>query len=136
MDAVYAGIQAGMVNAAHDCSEGGFAVAAAEMAFAGGLGMDLDLRRAPGIGLRTDEALFSESAGRFVVTVSADKADRFYAGMLALGLRAVGRVGVVTEDGRFAVRDTTGTECISAGVAELKKAWQRTLPDSIQGGSA
>ena len=135
MDAVYAAIQAGIVSAVHDCSEGGLAVAAAEMAFAGGLGMDLDLRRAPGIGLRTDEALFSESAGRFVVTAPADKADRFYAGMLAIGVRAVGRIGVVTDDGRFVVRDSGGTACISADVAELKEAWQRTLPDSIEGES-
>ncbi len=38
---------AGLVRACHDLSEGGLAVAAAEMAFAGGLGMRLDLARVP-----------------------------------------------------------------------------------------
>lgn len=136
MDAVHAGILAGIANAVHDCSEGGFAVAAAEMAFAGGYGMDLDLRRVPGYGLSTEEALFSESASRFIVTVPEDVADRFYATMLAIGVRAVGRLGTVTEDTRFVVRDSNGTACISEDIATLKNAWQRTLPDSIQGETA
>jgi phosphoribosylformylglycinamidine synthase subunit PurSL len=136
MDAVHASIQAGLVNAVHDCSEGGVAVAAAEMAFAGGLGMELDLRRIPGHGLRPDEALFSESASRFIVTVPADLATRFYAGMLAIGLRSVGRLGVVTDSGRFVVRDTAASTCIDVDIADLKAAWQNTLPNSIEGATA
>jgi len=136
MDAVHASIQAGLVNAVHDCSEGGVAVAAAEMAFAGGLGMELDLRRIPGHGLRPDEALFSESASRFLVTVPADLAGRFYAGMLAIGLRSVGRLGTVTDSGRFVVRDTAASSCIDVAIADLKAAWQNTLPNSIEGASA
>ena len=136
MDGVYAAIQAGVANAVHDCSEGGLAVAAAEMAFSGGLGMEIDLRRVPGYGLSAEEALFSESASRFIVTVPGETADRFYAAMLAMGLRAVGRIGTVTAEPRFVARDASGAERISEDIATLKEAWQRTLLDSIQGETA
>ena len=80
MQAVQTAIEAGCVRACHDLSEGGLAVAAAEMAFAGGLGMELDLsavgRR--GEGDATEAAmLFGESAGRFLVEVAPDQYDAF-----------------------------------------------------------
>ena len=46
-EALSQAIQGGLVSACHDCSDGGFGVAAAEMAFAGGFGMHLDLRAMP-----------------------------------------------------------------------------------------
>ncbi len=63
-------------------------------------------------------------------------ADRFYAGMLAIGLRSVGRLGIVTGTGRFVVRDTAASTCIDADIADLKAAWQGTLPNSIEGAPA
>ena len=63
-------IQAGLVASCHDCSDGGLGVALAETAFAGGLGLTVDLRAVPAEGIgRDDELLFSESQSRFVVTV-------------------------------------------------------------------
>ena len=44
---IAAAISAGLVASCHDCSEGGIAVALAEMAFAGGLGIEADLRGLP-----------------------------------------------------------------------------------------
>ena len=64
------------MNAAHDCSDGGLATAVAEMAFAGGYGMDLDLSKAPqDDGLEAFSVLFSESLSRLVLTVPAAKVD-------------------------------------------------------------
>ena len=65
-------IQRGLVRSCHDLSEGGLAVAVAEMAFAGGIGADLtQLRTAGGFALFPDEVfLFSESTTRFVVEVT------------------------------------------------------------------
>jgi phosphoribosylformylglycinamidine (FGAM) synthase-like enzyme len=69
--AVTRAIDLGLVSACHDLSEGGLAVAAAEMAFSGGLGWSLDLRRVPGYNLNRDDfILFSESNSRFLVEVS------------------------------------------------------------------
>jgi phosphoribosylformylglycinamidine synthase len=59
----------GLVVSCHDCSEGGLAVALAEMAFAGGLGIEADLRGLPRSKdcCRTDAQLFSESNSRYTV---------------------------------------------------------------------
>ncbi len=67
--ALHAAIQAGLVASCHDVSEGGLAVALAEMCIAGRLGARLD-------GLLHDDqatALFAESAGRLVVEVDPAK---------------------------------------------------------------
>ena len=66
--ALHRAIGNGLVRACHDLSEGGLAVAVAEMAFAGGVGADLtepgENRRLSGRML-----LFSESQTRFIVEV-------------------------------------------------------------------
>jgi phosphoribosylformylglycinamidine (FGAM) synthase-like enzyme len=68
----------GLVRACHDCSEGGLAVALAEMAFTGDLGLDVDLGKLPVSGpMRDDYALFSESNGRLLVEVPASKTEEF-----------------------------------------------------------
>ena len=54
----------GLVASAHDCSDGGLLVAAAEMAFAGRVGLDLDIAGVPvagGATLDDTAALFAES---------------------------------------------------------------------------
>jgi phosphoribosylformylglycinamidine synthase len=59
-------IAADLVASAHDLSDGGLAVAAAEACLAGGLGCCLEL---PASGVRRDRLLFAESAGRVLVSV-------------------------------------------------------------------
>jgi phosphoribosylformylglycinamidine synthase II len=61
------GIRQGWVRSAHDCSEGGLAVALAEACLSGGRGATLSL--APG-SLRWDQALFGEGSSRILVSVS------------------------------------------------------------------
>ena len=68
--AVTKAIDQGIVKSCHDLSEGGLAVAAAEMAFAGGYGLEIDLGKVPGKDLiRNDTVLFSESNSRFLIEV-------------------------------------------------------------------
>ena len=68
--AVHAAIVQGCVRACHDLSEGGLAVAAAEMAFAGGLGLSIDLSSVPNESELSEEiCLFAESNSRFLVEV-------------------------------------------------------------------
>ena len=71
-------IQAGLVRSCHDLSEGGLAVAVAEMAFAGGVGADLTSLAAAGDAARRGAAV-RESTTRFVVEVRPDKAAAFQA---------------------------------------------------------
>jgi phosphoribosylformylglycinamidine synthase II len=68
----------GLVRACHDCSEGGLAVALAEMAFTGDLGLDVDVGNLPvSEPMRDDFALFSESNGRLLLEVPASKTEKF-----------------------------------------------------------
>ena len=68
-NAVRACIQAGLIRSAHDCSEGGLAVALAESCFnpAGLLGAEVNLEAAS---LRHDQILFNESQSRIVLSVA------------------------------------------------------------------
>jgi phosphoribosylformylglycinamidine synthase len=125
LTAVHAAIRAGLVRACHDLSEGGLAVAAAEMALAGGLGLALDLRAAP----RSNDAqadtvlLFAESPTRLLVEVQPADAAAFEALMSSLPHAVVGRV---TGDANLSVTGLIGREVLRATVAELKAAWQGT----------
>ncbi|MDD5662440.1 MAG: phosphoribosylformylglycinamidine synthase subunit PurL [Candidatus Omnitrophica bacterium] len=64
----------GLVRSMHDCSEGGLGVALAEMAFSGGLGINVFLSSVPYAGeRRNDYVLFSASNSRFIVEVEKEK---------------------------------------------------------------
>ena len=95
--ALHAAIAGGHVAAAHDLSEGGLAVAAAEMAFAGELGLELDLDRVPVTDLPAGfdpdaTALFSESCTRLLVEVRPGEAAGFEACLAGLPHARIGRV--------------------------------------------
>lgn len=65
---------AGNISAVHDCSTGGLAVTLSEMAISGGRGAVINLSQIPGAenGLKITELLFSESHGRYVLTVGKE----------------------------------------------------------------
>ncbi len=116
----------GLARAVHDCSEGGLAVAAAEMAFAGRLGMDLCLCEVPVDGeLSIPEILFSESNSRFVVEVSVPDESEFEAIMLTARVPCA-KIGAVTETGRFFIANRT-RPVIDENIDELKEAWRKPL---------
>jgi phosphoribosylformylglycinamidine synthase subunit PurL len=67
-------IQEGLVVAAHDCSEGGLAVALSECCIAGGVGGRFDLRPIAGANdNRVDQTLFGESASRVILQCQPDR---------------------------------------------------------------
>lgn len=117
-----------MIRAMHDCSEGGLAVAAAEMAFAGGLGMELFLNEisSDAKAKKNDTLLFSESNSRFVVEVAKDKQKDFEKILRSKKIK-FGLAGCVSKDKDFKVYGLNGKICISADVNELKEAWQKPL---------
>ncbi len=78
-------IAGGLVRSAHDLAEGGLAVAAAEWAFAGRLGVTLDE-----LSDASPEVLFGEGPGRYLVEVAPDDAVAF--AELVASARLVGRV--------------------------------------------
>ncbi|HEV3145911.1 MAG TPA: AIR synthase-related protein [Gemmataceae bacterium] len=121
--ALHAAISAGCVLSCHDLSEGGLAVAAAEMAFAGGVGADLT--DAGGIEADSDEVrLFSESSTRFLVEVRPEMAGAFARHFENLPLLKIGRT---VREPRLRIAGANGEWLIWAQLEELKEAWQRPL---------
>jgi phosphoribosylformylglycinamidine synthase len=126
--AYHQAVLAGTVASCHDLSDGGLAVAAAESAFAGGYGMALDLARVLWQGSEDAKndvtLLFSESASRHLVTVRPDKREQFENIMSG---NCFASVGVVTEEQTLKIAGHSGNPVVSAGLPELKEAWQKTL---------
>ena len=116
----------GLVVSCHDCSEGGLVVAMSEMAFAGGYGIEADLRGLPKGEdcVRVDSQLFSESTSRYVVEVEQQQFDAFARRMLNVPF---GQIGRVTTGRRLVIKDSRGRAVIDADVTALKQAWQRPL---------
>ena len=124
--ALYAATRAGLIRACHDCSEGGLAVALAEMAFAGEIGADVTgLSALPSAGGLPDEVkLFSESATRFVIEAIPDNAgalERIFAGL------HFAKIGATVKEQRLRIADANGEWSIWAKLSDLKEAWQAPL---------
>ncbi len=120
-------IDDGLVRSCHDCSEGGIGVAAAEMAFAGGYGMHLNLTHIPVRelpGLDNDVRLFSESQSRFLVEIEPQHREVFETRMASV---PIGCLGSVTEGEAFIVNGVKGERIIETALSVLKSAWQGTL---------
>ena len=128
-------IKAGLVKSCHDMSEGGMAVAAAEMAFAGGLGARI-ITDGIGVDLPEEEPganvdmkyliatmLFSESNTRFIVELDPADVDAFKKVMGDVELSPLGHVVAEPE---FTV-ETAHNLMINADLQTLKSAWQGTL---------
>ncbi len=119
-------IEGGLVRACHDCSEGGIAVAAAEMAFAGELGVairagdipcDEEVRRA-------DFAIFSESNSRFLVEVAPDDHEAFERTMAEVPHNVIGEFNGTS---RMVVGNSADKIIVDEDIRDLKEAWQKPL---------
>ncbi len=119
-------IAKGFITSCHDCSEGGLAVALAEMAFAGGVGIEADLRGLPKSTdcSRIDTQLFSESNSRYIVEVEPENYDAFAKLMLNLPF---GQIGKVIEEKTLTVKAENGKTVIKLDLDSLKQAWQKPL---------
>jgi phosphoribosylformylglycinamidine synthase len=133
--ALHKAIQAGYVRACHDLSEGGLAVALAEMAFAGGVGAEVSLSSLPRLTVRVQQnsqfaelpnsavQLFSESNSRFLVEIPDTIRAEFETAMLDIPLYCIGQV---TEHSNLNI--TVGEESlIDLPISKLKQAWQSPL---------
>ena len=102
----------GLVAACHDVSEGGIAVAAAEMAIGGGRGIEIELRAVPITGSLDDATVaFSESLGRLIVEVTPDNQAAFES---ELGAHSAVRVGSVRSDGTVRLVGRDGSPFVAA----------------------
>jgi phosphoribosylformylglycinamidine synthase len=114
------------VRSCHDLSEGGLAVAAVEMSFAGELGLELDLKSlADQAGILNDAVLlFSESNSRFLVEVAPSQWARFKSHFGGMPLVELGKV---VSGSNVTIRGAAGEIVIDSSWRDLKEAWKSPL---------
>jgi phosphoribosylformylglycinamidine synthase len=117
-------IQRNLIRACHDVSEGGLATAVAEMAFAGGVGVDLTPSRAGSAGMSDEILLFSESTTRFVVEATPTSAKLLEEIFKDLPFVPIGQT---CKEPRLRIAGTNGEWVVWAKLADLKEAWQKPL---------
>jgi phosphoribosylformylglycinamidine synthase len=123
---LHAAMEAGTVLSCHDCSEGGFAVAAAEMAFAGGLGLEADVALMAVRGeVPVAARLFGESASRLLVEVKSGCADEFERFLREAGA-PFARLGITTALPRLVLKDGERI-LVDASIEALKESWRGAL---------
>jgi phosphoribosylformylglycinamidine synthase len=114
-----------VLESAHDCSDGGVAVALAESSFVAGIGAELNLTSN---GAPSEIVLFGEEATRAVISCDPKNAENIKQIAIKWGIGAdrIGRTVpeklVIHVDGKLAV---------SAKVSELKQQWEEALPRAL-----
>jgi len=134
-EAVSAAIDRGLLRSVHALGPGGLALALARTAMGGNLGMLVDLGNVPlsrGEGVRSlapSELLYSETGGRFLLTIAPGDRARFEAAMDGLPLRRLGEVTPPEDDGESRLRVLHPDEgvLIDEEVSVLRRAWKETL---------
>jgi len=123
IDSIIDAIDSGYVRSCHDLSEGGLAVAAAEMAFSGGYGMVLRLENVPKTEemSRNDFLLFSESNSRFLVEVPEKRRQDFEALMKGNVCAEIGRV---EKDSCLTVYGLNDEKVVHASLTDLRNRWK------------
>jgi phosphoribosylformylglycinamidine synthase len=117
-------VRSGLVDTAHDVSGGGEIVAVAEMALAGGLGIEYEedgLERITAGWGRADVAMFAEGSGGFVVAVSEERWGEVQNALVGFAYDVVGTTG----GDRLKIGDLIDVE-----LSDLSEAYERDLFES------
>ncbi|MGC6441050.1 MAG: phosphoribosylformylglycinamidine synthase subunit PurL [Rubripirellula sp.] len=122
---VHEAIHSGLVRSCHDLSEGGLAAAAAEMAIAGRLGIEIDLNGFGETDLSDLVLLYSESNTRFLVETTPANADAFEKLFREANL-PVARLGKITDAPRICLR-RGDTKSVDLDLNKAVAAWQQPL---------
>jgi phosphoribosylformylglycinamidine synthase len=124
--ALVAIIRAGLVESAHDCSDGGLAVALVESALPGGVGLSVRLSRQQ---LAAEFLLFAEDASRVVLSCDPIHLPRIQQIAEEYGVSA----DVLGETGSDKVEITVDDQLvISARVEELREAYEGALERALR----
>lgn len=114
-DFVLSAIKAGLIASAHDCAEGGLAVAIAESAFTNQLGVEATVAMPV-------ENLFAETQSRFVLTVKPENQAEFEA---LAGKKSV-IIGTVTDSGEIHLTAEGGS--INVATKQAQELWEEAIP--------
>jgi phosphoribosylformylglycinamidine synthase len=116
-------IEEELVASCHGIYRGGLGVHLALVAMGGGLGMDIDLSVVPRSDAEHDRIiLYSESSGRFIVTVAPEHRSSFESCFDTLPHACI---GTVSSGPDLVINGLEGQPIIDVPVSELKGAWKR-----------
>jgi phosphoribosylformylglycinamidine synthase subunit PurL len=118
-------IHSDLVDSAHDCSEGGIAVALAECGFAYGVGAGVDLNSE---GLAREFVLFGEDAGRIVISSNHANLPQIQAVAKRNGISAE-RLGETVPE-QLEIR-VDGSVAVSSSVGALGDCYENGLPVAL-----
>jgi phosphoribosylformylglycinamidine synthase len=126
-------IRDGLIDSAHDCSEGGLALTLAEACFdTGGLGVHVNLTGVTGVpdAVRIDATLFGETASRVVVSSEGHRVAQLLVAANGAGVSAtvIGKTG----GDRIQVF-VDGVEAIDVSVADAEEAWATSIEKKMEG---
>ncbi|MBF0226895.1 MAG: phosphoribosylformylglycinamidine synthase [Desulfobacterales bacterium] len=119
-----------LVSSVHGIYRGGLGVHLSLVAMGGGLGMEINLAsvlKSDDIN-RNDFILFSESSGRFIVTVNPFKAKEFES--LFYGV-PISNIGEVTDKEELSIYGLKNEIIINLSINEIKKAWKSPFGDLV-----
>jgi phosphoribosylformylglycinamidine synthase len=122
------GIRAGWIRSAHDCAEGGLAVALAESCLAGKLGAEIHLEISPTSLSRLDELLFGEGGPRILVSVAATEQETWESYIqehLGQDWQKLGMVG--NTDTGLTVLTTDNQTLIRARIEDMNDRYQNAI---------
>jgi phosphoribosylformylglycinamidine synthase len=114
------------IESAHDCSEGGLAMALSEAAFVSGVGAEINITSK---GLFPEALLFGEDASRVVISCDPNKTEIIQEIAIKWGIRAA-RIGrTVPEYLKIAI---DGKQAVMASVSELRQVWDAALTQALE----
>jgi phosphoribosylformylglycinamidine synthase len=119
------GIRQGWLNSAHDCAEGGLAVALAESSISGNLGAEIVINTD---NQRLDELLFGESASRIIVSVHPQHQttwENYLQETLDNNWQKLGVVG--SSFGNLSILNLHNTTLIDSDVVTIKEIWENAI---------
>lgn len=124
-------IESGIINSAHDCSEGGLAVALAEACITKAnkmLGAKIELDEAQNADIRTDELLFGEAPSRIMVSLDKDNLSELedIAEKRAIPYQVLGNVG-----GKTLTIEYKGKKIVDISLTKLSDAWRKAIPSRL-----
>lgn len=135
------GIRQGWVRSAHDCAEGGLAIALAESCIAGQMGAQVQLPLSASVRadatLRWDRLLFGEGGARIVVSVAPDACPAWETYLAETLPEAWQRVGTVAAAGQPMTVTVGDNQLLwQADVTELAEAWETAIERRLQASAA
>ncbi|MFK7788065.1 MAG: AIR synthase-related protein, partial [Phycisphaeraceae bacterium] len=115
-----------LIQSAHDCSDGGLLVAAAEMAFAGQIGLDIDLAGVPNDVCLPEQICFAETPSRYLLEVHPDHSAKVVEHLLKAGI-PFGQVGTFANHQNLTVRKPDEGQLLDIDLDTLRETWRKPL---------